>query len=204
MIRLFVGLELPTATRQALGLLRGGVDGARWQTDAQYHLTLRFIGEVEARRAGEIADALGSIRFTPFALDIEGLGIFGKVRKPRALWVGVRDPAPLKHLHEKIDQALVRVGIAPEERKYRPHVTLARFRGRSGRLERYLVDHQDFVTPRISVDHFALFSSHLGHEGARYVVEARFGASGVEAIEDALHLAEIAAAEEADMDQEWP
>ncbi len=204
MIRLFVGLELPTATRQALALLRGGVDGARWQTDAQYHLTLRFIGEVETRRAGEIADALGRIRFAPFALDIEGLGVFGKLRKPRALWAGVRDPAPLKHLHEKIDQALDRVGIAPETRKYRPHVTLARFRGRCARLERYLVDHRDFATPRITVDHFALFSSHLGHEGARYVVEARFAASGVEAVEDAFDLAEIAAAEETDMHKERP
>lgn len=204
MTRLFIGLELPQAAVDGLGRLRGGVDGARWQSDAQFHLTLRFIGEVAPGRIPEIRSALARIAFHAFRLEIEGLGIFGKLRKPRALWAGVRDPVPLKHLHEKIDQALVRVGIAPEEHKFRPHVTLARFRGRSDRLERYLVDHHGFALAPLWVDHFSLFSSHLGHEGAHYAVEDRFYASDAEAVEDALDLSEIATAEEADMDQERP
>ncbi len=176
MTRLFVAVELPEDVKGRLASCRGGVEGARWQDIAQMHLTLRFIGEVDQPQEVDIRAALTGLRFQPFQVTLAGIGLFGKARRPRALWVGVDDPKPLKHLHEKIDQALVSAGVAPEERKFTPHVTLARFRGRARRLEDFLDSCAGLALPAFEVNSFALFSSHLSHTGAQYRVEEAFPA----------------------------
>ena len=89
MIRLFVALELPEAVRTRLSMLQGGVPGARWSTDEQLHLTLRFIGEVDDNVAHDIDDALAGIRAPAFTLELAGVGEFGG-KNPRALWAGVQ------------------------------------------------------------------------------------------------------------------
>ena len=177
MTRLFVAVELPEDVKERLAALSGGVEGARWQNIEQMHLTLRFIGEVDQPQEADIRAALAGLRFAPFQATLAGIGLFGKARRPRALWVGVDDPKPLKHLHEKIDQALVSAGVAPEERKFTPHVTLARFRGgRANRLEDFLDSYAGLTLPAFDVNSFALFSSHLSHTGASYRVEEAFPA----------------------------
>ncbi len=178
MIRLFVGLELPKSVKASLARLCCGVDGARWQTDDQFHLTLRFIGEVETPCAEDIRHSLETIRFAPFDLRLSRLGMFGKASRPRSLWAGVEDDASLHHLHDKIDQCLEGCGIPPDERKYSPHVTLARMRGRSVRAARYVAAHNDFATSAFPVTHMSLYQSHLGNEGAHYEVLARYPAIG--------------------------
>ncbi|MBK5911080.1 2'-5' RNA ligase [Rhodothalassium salexigens] len=198
MHRLFVGLALPQPVRQQLLLLMGGVDGARWQGDHQLHLTLRFIGEVPARQADDIRSALAQVRAAPFTVTLEGLGTFGKPRSPRSLWIGVADADPLKHLHEKIDQALVRVGLAPEQRKFKPHVTLARFkRTNPAKLDGYLEARAGARTAAFPVTRFTLFESHLCSDGALYdpVETYPLDRSGTEAVEDGPDLPGIAAAE---------
>jgi 2'-5' RNA ligase len=176
MTRLFIAVEIPEEIKERLVACRGGVEGARWQAAEQLHLTLRFIGEVGQPQEADIRAVLAGLRFPPFAVTLDGLGLFGKVRKPRALWVGVGDPAPLQHLHDKINQSLVRAGFLPEERKFTPHVTLARFRGRARRLEDFLEAYAGFSLPAFVVNSFALFSSHLSHTGAQYRVEESFPA----------------------------
>ena len=128
MMRLFVALSLPEGVAAGLLALQGGVPGARWSTREQLHLTLRFIGEVDGRGAAAIDDALASIRAPRFTLQLKGVGEFGG-KNPRALWAGVRDESPVLHLQRKIESAVQRAGIQPEERKFSPHVTLARLRG---------------------------------------------------------------------------
>jgi len=199
MIRLFVGLELPPSTKMALGMLRGDVDGARWLREDQLHLTLRFIGEVSPESAEDIREALHSVDFAPFEVALKGLGVFGKMRQPRAVWAGVADPEPLKALHDKIESALSWAGFAGDGRRYIPHVTLARFKGRSRRLEAFLAEHQDFAAPAFQVEHFTLFRSHLSRHGARYEIEERYSASGTEPVEDAFGTGGIGAAEEGHM-----
>ncbi|RMF13690.1 MAG: RNA 2',3'-cyclic phosphodiesterase, partial [Alphaproteobacteria bacterium] len=112
MMRLFVGIELPETVRRSLGLLRGGIRGAKWQRDDQFHLTLRFIGEVPPSHLEEIVRALAGIGFSPFDLRLAGVGLFGNERQPRLLWAGVEEPEPLRHLARKVNQALERIGIA--------------------------------------------------------------------------------------------
>ncbi|MBI1179561.1 MAG: RNA 2',3'-cyclic phosphodiesterase [Alphaproteobacteria bacterium] len=168
MLRLFVGLQLPFQIRQRLTGLMGGVHGARWQNDAQLHLTLRFIGEVSENRAEDIDSALQAVSFTPFEVSLHGVGLFGDLRKPRMLWAGVAPEAPLAHLAQKLETAMVRMGLPAETRKFMPHVTLARFKGPSGRVERFLADNDQLSSTPWTVERFTLFRSHLAHAGAIY------------------------------------
>lgn len=176
MIRLFVGLELSPSQRESLTYARGGVEGARWQRDDQLHLTLAFIGEVSHRNMREIEGELSRITFDPFDLTLTDVGMFGKFDMPKTLWAGVENKAPLMHLHEKVLTAIKRTGVRMDHRRYKPHVTLARFkRGAYARIATWLSVNGVLRSPAETVRHFTLFSSHLTSDGPVYQVEARFG-----------------------------
>lgn len=112
MIRLFVALDLPWALRDRLTGLAGGLRGARWVPPENYHLTLRFIGEVPPWRADEVDHALASLRAPGFVLTLTGLGVFEKAGRAVALWVGAERNPGLDHLRGKIETALQRTGLA--------------------------------------------------------------------------------------------
>src|SRR5271169_1349618 len=127
MLRLFVGIGFPPELKLRLSLLCSGLPGAKWVDPGNFHLTLRFIGEVGEDVAADVDEALVTLKARRFALQLAGVGVFGN-GKPRQLWVGAeRDPA-LASLQGKIELALIRIGLPPEPRKFAPHVTLARLR----------------------------------------------------------------------------
>ncbi|TNE61689.1 MAG: RNA 2',3'-cyclic phosphodiesterase [Alphaproteobacteria bacterium] len=176
MVRLFIGLEVPETIQEALMDVRGGVEGAHWQRDDQLHLTLAFIGDVSKKSMREIEGELSRISFHPFDLQLRGVGLFGKPKQPKALWAGVESPGPLCHLHEKIVHALDRVDVETERRKYKPHVTLARFRKHAhARVGDWLTENETLRTPAETIEYFTLFSSQLTSNGSYYTPEARFG-----------------------------
>lgn len=183
MIRLFVALRPPDAARRRLEELRGGVPGARWQTAEQMHLTLRFIGAVDGAAFGEIRDALARIEAQAFSLAFRGVGRFPPRGPARALWVGVAADPALTRLRARIEAALAGLGFAPEGRNFLPHVTLARFGAQvpTRRLQGFLAYHGPFAAGPYPVRSFALFSSRLGAQGARYTVEARYPLAPAEA-----------------------
>jgi len=129
MLRLFVGIEFPPELKLRLSLLETGIPGARWVDPGNFHLTLRFIGEVDEGVAADIDEALSRLRGRRFTLQLAGTGVFGGNR-PHALWVGVERDPDLVALRDKIEQALIRLGLEPEPRKFAPHITLARLRDR--------------------------------------------------------------------------
>ena len=174
MLRLFVGLRPPAPIRAQLRALMGGIPGARWQDDGQLHITLRFIGEVDERAAEDAALALSSVRWPPLAVALEGVGTFDNRGRINALWAGIRPREGLAGLHRKIDQALVRAGQPPERRAYLPHITLARMNAPAEAAERFVEAHAGLASPSFALDHFYLFESHLGHEGARYEAVERY------------------------------
>ncbi len=131
MPRLFVALRPPLIIRNLLCGMMEGVADARWQTDDQIHITLRFIGEVDSRTAEDIGLALQSVRHPPFEIALDGIGTFDRKGRIDALWAGLLPVDALTALHQKIDHMMVRIGLPPEGRAYCPHVTLARF-GRHG------------------------------------------------------------------------
>src|SRR5580704_6781819 len=92
MPRLFTAIEVPPDVADALASARGGIFGARWRDQDDYHITLRFIGDVDARTASEVADTLEAIRKPPFSIQFDGLNWFGG-DKPRAIVVRIK-PTP--------------------------------------------------------------------------------------------------------------
>lgn len=171
MIRLFVALEIPEAIRDRLASLGGGVPGARWMSGDQLHLTLRFIGEVAENVAHDIDDTLVGLRTPAFTLELAGVGEFGG-KTPRALWAGVRSNDALMHLQRKIETALQRIGLPAEERKFSPHVTLARMKGAPReKVIAFLAHHALYASGPFAVNQFVLFSSHLSSNGSIYHAE---------------------------------
>lgn len=168
MHRLFVAIRPPADQRAHLLSLMMGVEGARWQDDAQLHLTLRFIGEVDRHRANDIADALSAIRFSPFDIQLSGVGRFDRKGVVDTLWAGVQPRDPLERLHKKADRACISTGLPPESRAYLPHITLARF-GRTGAfVDPFVARHAALTGPLFRVDGFTLYESRIGHGGASY------------------------------------
>ncbi len=174
-MRLFVAIALPDDLRSRLGDLCSGLPGARWVAPENLHLTLRFIGEVGGHEADDIDAALSGIRCRRFSLDLAGVGQFGDRRNLRALWVGVERNELLDRLQAKIEQGLQRAGLPPEKRKFKPHITLARFKSHPGaRLESYFAEHALFRAASFEVTSFTLYSSFLAQEGAIYSAEADY------------------------------
>jgi RNA 2',3'-cyclic 3'-phosphodiesterase len=174
MPRLFTAIEIPTAVASAISMTRGGLPGARWIDPENYHLTLRFIGDVDASVAREVAFILGTVRRGGFSLRLNGLSSFGG-RKPRAI-VALAEPTPaLLELQSEQERLLQRLGLEPEGRKYTPHVTVARLRDSSSRqVADYLSTRGHFRAPPFEVEHFVLYSSRDSVGGGPYVVEAEY------------------------------
>ncbi|MGD1880464.1 MAG: RNA 2',3'-cyclic phosphodiesterase [Kiloniellaceae bacterium] len=172
-MRLFVALSLPDTVRERLCGLCSGLPGARWVAPESLHLTLRFIGEVDGGVAEDIDAALSGIHCPRFSLTLAGVGDFGDGRRLRSVWVGVEANEVLERLQAKVEQAVRRAGQPPEKRKFKPHVTLARFKSHpGGRLEDYFAERALFRCPPFPVTGFTLYSSYLAHEGAIYSPEA--------------------------------
>ena len=132
MPRLFTGIEIPADVGQALASLRGGLPGARWIDPENYHLTLRFIGNVDDIVAHEVASTLERVKRSAFELHMHGVISFGG-RKPRAVVAAVAPVLALLDVHAEHERLMQRIGLEPEGRKYIPHVTLARLRESSSR-----------------------------------------------------------------------
>lgn len=175
MIRLFVAIDLPEPVRERLGALCAGVPGARWIDPVNLHLTLRFIGDVENPVADEIDAALSGIHAPRFDLWLRDVGVFGRGRAARALWVGVDANDTLLRLQGKVENAVCAAGLAPEMRKFTPHVTLARLRNASAaRLRRFVAEHTGFTAGPVPVEQFTLYSSFLSSSGAIHTPEATY------------------------------
>jgi 2'-5' RNA ligase len=177
-LRLFVGIEFPPELKLRLSLLSTGMPGARWVDAGNFHLTLRFIGEVGRDVAADIDEALGRLRARRFTLQLAGVGIFGG-DKPRQLWVGVEREPELVSLRVKIEQALIRIGLDPEPRKFVPHVTLARLRDPAlDELGDFLAANARFRAAPLPVEHFSLIASFPTKAGSIYEDQADYPLSG--------------------------
>ena len=175
MIRLFVALELPEELRDRAAMVQRGVTGARWVPPENLHITLRFIGEVPEDRYDDIVYALEGVKSEPFTLTIAGAGHFESRGRVRALWLGIeRDPS-LMALNKRIESALVRAGLPPEERKYTPHLTIARLNEASpAQVSGWLQANNMFRAIPWPRESFVLFSSFQSRNGAIYRPENEF------------------------------
>ncbi len=175
MPRLFVAIELPEDVRERLAGLCNGLPGARWVPPENQHLTLRFIGEIPASEMPDLIGALARITAPNFALSISGVGFFGQRKRARLAWAGVEKNPALIELQRRVEAAVQRAGLPVEERKFSPHITLARLKvTRPDRLGGWMEAHNLFRAGPFPVTRFVLFSSFLSQSGAIYTAEAEF------------------------------
>lgn len=176
-MRLFVALDLPRSLRESMAGLLGSLPGARWVAPDNLHLTLRFIGEVRPDVADEVDYALRGLRCRRFDLTLQQTGVFGRVgtRGASTLWAGVARNEPLDHLRCKIENALQRVGITPERRRFQPHVSLARVdQVADSVLAGWMQAHNLLRTDSVTIDSFTLFSSQPGPDRPVYTAEVDY------------------------------
>ncbi len=176
MYRLFVAIPLPDPLRRQLAGLAYGLPGARWVPEGQFHLTLRFIGEVDGALFRDISSALATVRGPAFTMQVKGVGCFGGRKGARVLWAGVRAGDGLRLLQQRVENTLVQTGVEPERRRFSPHITLARFRTPPPRerLGRFLAGNNLFASDTVEVQAFCLYSSLLSPKGATHRVEAEY------------------------------
>lgn len=175
MPRLFTGLEVPASVGLALSLKRGGLFGARWIDPENYHITLRFIGDVDYQTAHEVTDGLDRLANSEaFSIKLDHLASFGG-DNPRAVYAGVENNAALLRLQAAHERILQRLGLVPEGRKFVPHVALARLRGTSAlEMAQFLAFSGRFAPLEFPVGRFVLFSSRDSVGGGPYLVEQSY------------------------------
>jgi 2'-5' RNA ligase len=193
-LRCFVGLPLPEAWQRGLDVLAGRLAGRlasriSWTRPGNWHVTLKFLGEVERARLPELCAALQGVDLAPVPLRLGGSGFFSHQGQrlgqgaPRTLWIGLAEGGEAcARLAGAVDRALEPCGFAPEARGFRPHVTLGRVKqAREGdgwaasgqELERGLAG-AEFA--RAWVGEMLLWSSVLGQLGPKYAVLKSFPA----------------------------
>lgn len=178
MPRLFTGLELPPVLRQQLGRLVLPLPGAKWVEPDDLHLTLRFAGDIDNRKARDFADELAQIDVPVFSFRLMGLGAFGG-NDPHAIWAAVEAGPELDQLARANEKAARAAGLPPETRKFKAHVTLARLRGASAeQVARVLERHAAYKSDPITVEEFVLISSRPSTGGGPYAVEEVFPLAG--------------------------
>jgi len=184
-LRSFIAVPLAERTREQLTRLsrelRAALDPLgrtlSYVRPAAMHLTLKFLGDVDAERvpalAGVLQETARPFRAIPF--EVAAVGFFGSPRRPRVLWVGVREPSgALAGLAGAIDRACAGLGFDPEERPFRAHLTLARVKQPPGRgIERPLERFREALLGAERAEEVVLYRSELRPEGARYTALAR-------------------------------
>jgi 2'-5' RNA ligase len=174
MPRLFSGLEIPHGVASRLSMLREPLAGAKWVDVDDYHITLRFLGDVDGATARQFAAALDEIEAPPFEVALDGLGAFGGAR-PHAIYAAVKRSSALEQLQRAHERAARLAGLAPEGRNFTPHVTLARLRGvRDEAAARYLGRFGAFAAPPFRAERFVIFSAKESTGGGPYVVEESY------------------------------
>ena len=176
MLRLFAALPVPFDVAEQLAPAQTGVPDARWRTDEQLHVTLRFLGEVSETVAADLDACLGQISGRAFEVTVAGVGSFGEGRGQRAVWAGVEESEPLRTLAGRCESAARKAGLTPETRKYRPHVTLAYLRRTTPahKVGDWIVRHNLLRLPPWSADRFGLYSSWQTPGGSRYELEREY------------------------------
>jgi RNA 2',3'-cyclic 3'-phosphodiesterase len=191
-MRIFVALDIEEEIRKRLqhfiGEMRGLAPDARWASPESLHVTLKFIGEKTDAIVKQIEETLGSIEAGPFQVQFSGVGFFPTVKAARVFWVGIKAESGLEQLAKNIEDKLVGVGIAKEQRAFSPHLTIARAGsgapnwGKGDKLNRTFFGLQEKLNEQPEPDfgtmtarEFFLYRSQLSPKGSRYTKIARFG-----------------------------
>ncbi len=175
MVRLFVALIFPDAIKAALGGLiddlRPRGQGIKWVESHNIHLTLKFIGEISAKKVDRIIDAVGEVVAgqAKFEGHVVGCGGFPHLKRPRVLWVGLKGAGPAIEIAKKLNHKLIPIGVKSERKPLSPHLTLGRIKKQTdlSDLSAYM-EHLNFDAGSVILDKVALVKSTLTPGGPIY------------------------------------
>lgn len=177
MLRLFTALPIPWDVAVTLRRRQTGLPGARWRPGEALHVTLAFYGEMDERRADDLASELGrAATGGPFEIALKGVGAFGDDHRSHTLWAGLEPNERLNVLAGRCRAAAERAGVRMEPRVYRPHVTLAYLKTQTNpdRIGAWITGHNLLHSPPIRIDRFGLYSSVLSDDGSHYELEREY------------------------------
>ena len=180
MPRLFVALPVPEDIAEELSTLQGGVPDARWQPAENLHVTLCFCDQVQGAVMRDLEEELSDIASSRFPIAVAGVEQFSSGKQPRALVALVQRSDQLDRLQQKVSTVARNCGIEIEHRKFRPHVTLARFPNGAEtghHIAQFMASFSTFKAGPWLADHFALYSSRPGGNGRIYTEEAAYDLS---------------------------
>ena len=174
MYRLFAALPVPEDLHDGLIDTQTDLPGASWRPAENFHITLRFFGDVTHARARDLDELLAGISCAPFEISLEGMGWFGR-REPSAVWARVRENDALRSLSAQCERVARQLGLDPDRRPFTPHVTLAYLHGTSLAAARAWIErHHAYRSGPFWAEGFHLYSSHTGKGPSRYVAEADY------------------------------
>ncbi len=173
-MRVFIGLDLPEDIRTRIGeymqRVRMLAPDARWVRTESLHVTLKFVGEAAENRMEAIQEALRQVRAPSFEVEFRNVGFFPNPRSARVFWIGIHASNALPQLAATIDERLEKLGVAREEKVYKPHLTLARAPSgkATDRCLQRLDPEESLQFGTMTAREFFLYKSELLRGGARY------------------------------------
>jgi len=159
-LRLFAALPIEPQTARELKSLQKGVPGARWRPVGNFHITLRFFGDVDERQLEDLDAELSAIMLPQFAFELGAANWFGK-SDPHTLWMRVEGGETLMDLNAACERAARRSGLKAETRHFKPHVTMAYLHNTSVDRLRSFVDRTlDYRSGPLMAQYFSLYKSY--------------------------------------------
>lgn len=166
--RLFIAILPPPDITDLLIDQMADLPGVNWQGEDQLHLTLRFLGDVNLPTSEELIEELATVDFQPIMIEIEGGDAFRRKGRPISIHRLVKRSEPLMRLSQSIDRRCEAAGLGRRERRFLPHITLARLNASSPDMESYIASLDRLSGPSFIADRFTLVRSHLSRHGAFY------------------------------------
>lgn len=177
-LRCFLAFDLPEEIRGIVRKVRDDLIKTplevKWVKPGNVHITVVFLGNVAVENLGPLGEEVGATcgRYGPFDIRAKGLGVFGGMKSPRVMWLGVEgDVERMVFFHKAISKRIRPFGVKEEKRTFRPHLTLGRFRkgARGGQILREVLDrYTEIASPKCRVEELTLFRSDLRPDGAQY------------------------------------
>ncbi len=181
-MRVFIAVEISESIRSTIvqiqGKLRGTEDKIKWVNPSLIHLTLKFLGEVRKERLGAVIEVVQKIapKFSPFFMEVKGVGAFPTSSSPRVMWLGVgRGSTNLQRLASELENHLAKDGFSKEKKKWTPHLTLGRVKSlvEPQKLSGLILGEKEVVAGEMEVKEISVIESRLTPSGPIYTVLER-------------------------------
>lgn len=174
-VRAFLAIPLPWQLQESIRViqteLQASIAAARWTRPENLHLTLHFFAKIEQETLEKLKVSVLSVMGCQrsFQVEVNGLGAFPNLHRPRVIWLGLEPRGQLEQLHRATERCLHQAGLTTDSRPYSPHLTIGRLRGGKLDLTKSFISMQEKTIEPLNVDRLILYESRLRPEGAQHI-----------------------------------